>query len=73
VNLEDYMVILMYTDTDNDKVMIIIDHDVLGALKEYASVGRVKLMTNIKQNSFLLKIRFVHLWLLRCLLSVLKK
>lgn len=47
VNLDDYVVVLMYKDSDDDKVLIFTDYDIISALKEYSMVGKVKILAEV--------------------------
>jgi hypothetical protein len=47
-NVENWNVVLQYTDKDGDRNLIFTDWDILEAMKEYADVGRVKILAQVK-------------------------
>lgn len=51
VNLTIHRVELTYNDTDDDKVLILSDDDIISALKEYVEVGRVKILAKVSSTS----------------------
>jgi hypothetical protein len=55
VNVEDYKVILMYKDIDDDNVLLYSDYDIIAALNEYSAVGKVKILAEVNPNEPSLK------------------
>lgn len=51
VNLTIHRVELTFNDTDDDKVLILSDDDIISALKEYVKVGRVKILAKVSSAS----------------------
>lgn len=47
VNVDDYKVILMYKDIDDDNVLLYSDYDIIAALNEYSALGKVKILAEI--------------------------
>jgi Zinc finger, ZZ type len=47
VNLDDYVVVLMYRDTEDDKVLLFTDYDLVAACQEYSLTGKVKILAEV--------------------------